>query len=109
MVDLVVTQSGFGQRSVPIIVEDDTKILAEETVELGPFEYADKLPLKSGYAAAGVRVVPGASATEAAWNVGAGVRLGLPGLGVFAEARLHNVFTEGDASRFVPVTLGIRL
>ena len=37
--------------------------LAEmETIELGPFEYADKIPLKTGYAAAGVRVVPGASA-----------------------------------------------
>ncbi|MDH3270831.1 MAG: hypothetical protein OEN56_05830 [Gemmatimonadota bacterium] len=36
MVDLVVTQSGFGQRSVPIVVEDDQRILAEETVELGP-------------------------------------------------------------------------
>jgi 2,3,4,5-tetrahydropyridine-2-carboxylate N-succinyltransferase len=33
-----------------------------ETVEVGPFEYADKLPLKRGYAEAGVRVVPGASA-----------------------------------------------
>ena len=33
-----------------------------ETVEVGPFEFADKLPLKTGYAAAGVRVVPGASA-----------------------------------------------
>ncbi|HEX7166059.1 MAG TPA: 2,3,4,5-tetrahydropyridine-2,6-dicarboxylate N-succinyltransferase [Acidimicrobiales bacterium] len=33
-----------------------------ETIEVGPFEYADKLPLKSGYEAAGVRVVPGASA-----------------------------------------------
>ena len=32
------------------------------TVELGPFEYADKLPLKTGYEEAGVRVVPGASA-----------------------------------------------
>ena len=32
------------------------------TLELGPFEYADKLPLKRGYAEAGVRVVPGASA-----------------------------------------------
>jgi 2,3,4,5-tetrahydropyridine-2-carboxylate N-succinyltransferase len=31
-------------------------------MELGPFEYADKLPLKSGYARLGVRVVPGASA-----------------------------------------------
>ncbi|HEX6167261.1 MAG TPA: 2,3,4,5-tetrahydropyridine-2,6-dicarboxylate N-succinyltransferase [Acidimicrobiales bacterium] len=32
------------------------------TQELGPFEYADKIPLKTGYEAAGVRVVPGASA-----------------------------------------------
>ena len=33
-----------------------------ETSEVGPFEFADKLPLKTGYEAAGVRVVPGASA-----------------------------------------------
>ena len=33
-----------------------------ETIEVGPFEYADKIPLKSGFAAQGVRVVPGASA-----------------------------------------------
>jgi 2,3,4,5-tetrahydropyridine-2-carboxylate N-succinyltransferase len=33
-----------------------------ETVELGPFEFADKIPLKTGYQDAGVRVVPGASA-----------------------------------------------
>ncbi len=32
------------------------------TVECGPFEYADKLPLKTDYAARGVRVVPGALA-----------------------------------------------
>ena len=32
------------------------------TVELGPFEFADKIPLKGGYESAGVRVVPGASA-----------------------------------------------
>jgi uncharacterized membrane protein len=36
MVDVVVTQNGFGRRSVPIIVEDDISILTEETVELGP-------------------------------------------------------------------------
>lgn len=29
-----------------------------ETVEVGPFEYHDKIPLKHGYAEAGVRVVP---------------------------------------------------
>ncbi len=33
-----------------------------ETTETGPFEYADKLPLKRHYARSGVRVVPGASA-----------------------------------------------
>ncbi len=33
-----------------------------KTIELGPFEYADKVPLKTNYKAAGVRVVPGASA-----------------------------------------------
>jgi 2,3,4,5-tetrahydropyridine-2-carboxylate N-succinyltransferase len=32
------------------------------TIEHGPFEYADKLPLKHDFEAAGVRVVPGASA-----------------------------------------------
>jgi 2,3,4,5-tetrahydropyridine-2-carboxylate N-succinyltransferase len=38
------------------------KLSAMETIELGPFEYADKIPLKKGWEAAGVRVVPGASA-----------------------------------------------
>ncbi|HUO48807.1 MAG TPA: 2,3,4,5-tetrahydropyridine-2,6-dicarboxylate N-succinyltransferase [Acidimicrobiales bacterium] len=38
------------------------RLRAIEKVEAGPFEYADKLPLKTGFAAAGVRVVPGASA-----------------------------------------------
>jgi 2,3,4,5-tetrahydropyridine-2-carboxylate N-succinyltransferase len=33
-----------------------------ETIELGPFEYADKIPLKHDYARAGVRAVPGANA-----------------------------------------------
>ncbi len=38
------------------------RLSAIETTEVGPFEFADKLPLKRDYAAAGVRVVPGASA-----------------------------------------------
>ncbi len=44
------------------------------TQELGPFEFADKIPLKSGYEAAGVRVVPGASARWGA-HLGRGVIL----------------------------------
>ncbi|HWD51762.1 MAG TPA: 2,3,4,5-tetrahydropyridine-2,6-dicarboxylate N-succinyltransferase [Acidimicrobiales bacterium] len=38
------------------------RLQAMETIEVGPFEYADKLPLKRNFAASGVRVVPGASA-----------------------------------------------
>ena len=38
------------------------RLRAMETTEVGPYEFHDKLPLKTGYAAAGVRVVPGASA-----------------------------------------------
>jgi 2,3,4,5-tetrahydropyridine-2-carboxylate N-succinyltransferase len=33
-----------------------------DTAKLGPFEYHDKIPLKRGFAEAGVRVVPGGSA-----------------------------------------------
>ena len=38
------------------------RLRSMETIEVGPFEFADKLPLKSNFEAAGVRVVPGASA-----------------------------------------------
>jgi 2,3,4,5-tetrahydropyridine-2-carboxylate N-succinyltransferase len=38
------------------------RLRAITTTEVGAFEFADKLPLKTGYGAAGVRVVPGASA-----------------------------------------------
>lgn len=38
------------------------KVSGLETVEVGPFEFADRIPLKTGYEQAGVRVVPGASA-----------------------------------------------
>ena len=38
------------------------KLSEMQTTELGPFEFADKIPLKTRYAQRGVRVVPGASA-----------------------------------------------
>lgn len=38
------------------------KIAKMETIENAPFEYADKIPLKSDYMNRGVRVVPGAQA-----------------------------------------------
>lgn len=50
-------------------------VLQELSVsEVGPFEYVDKLPLKRGYAQAGVRVVPGASARHGSY-LGRGVIL----------------------------------
>ncbi|HTC80715.1 MAG TPA: 2,3,4,5-tetrahydropyridine-2,6-dicarboxylate N-succinyltransferase, partial [Acidimicrobiia bacterium] len=45
-----------------------------ETIELGPFEYHDRIPLKHGYAAARVRAVPGASARWGSY-LGPGVTL----------------------------------
>ena len=38
------------------------RVSALSVMEAGPFEYVDRLPLKRDYRAAGVRVVPGASA-----------------------------------------------
>jgi 2,3,4,5-tetrahydropyridine-2-carboxylate N-succinyltransferase len=38
-----------------------------ETLEAGPFEYCDKIPLKRGWTAAGVRVVPPATARYGAF------------------------------------------
>jgi len=38
------------------------RLSAMQTIELGPFSYADRIPLKRGFAAAGVRAVPGCSA-----------------------------------------------
>jgi hypothetical protein len=42
-------------------------------------------------------------------NIGAGIRVGLPGVSVFAETRFHNIFSEGEQARFIPLSLGIRL
>ncbi|MEX2618716.1 MAG: 2,3,4,5-tetrahydropyridine-2,6-dicarboxylate N-succinyltransferase [Egibacteraceae bacterium] len=38
-----------------------------ETIEVGPFEYRDKVPLKKGFAEAGVRVVPPATVRHGAF------------------------------------------
>ena len=65
-----------GQARVAEVVDDEVvvhqwlkqailllfKVAAMETIELGPFEFADKIPLKRRYQDAGVRVVPGAQA-----------------------------------------------
>jgi hypothetical protein len=47
------------------------------------------------------------SVTNMGANIGAGVRVGLPGLAVFGEVRLHNLFSEEGSTRFVPLTIGL--
>jgi hypothetical protein len=50
------------------------------------------------------------STTDFGVNIGAGVKLGLPGLGVYVEGRLHNIFgDEGAGSlRFAPLSIGLK-
>jgi 2,3,4,5-tetrahydropyridine-2-carboxylate N-succinyltransferase len=43
------------------------RVRGMETTEVGPFEYHDRLPLKTGYQEAGVRVVPPATARYGAY------------------------------------------
>jgi hypothetical protein len=48
------------------------------------------------------------SDTKVGFNVGGGLNIPLTGLGVFVEARLHIVSTEGESTKFLPITVGIK-
>src|SRR3954469_1415467 len=77
----VIAQLDRGELRVAELVDDDVVVhewvkkailllfsqSAMQTIELGPFEYVDKIPLKQDYAGQGVRVVPGASARYGAY------------------------------------------
>jgi 2,3,4,5-tetrahydropyridine-2-carboxylate N-succinyltransferase len=76
LVDAAIDLLDRGEARVAEVVDDDVVVHAwlkqailllfrlreMETTTVGPFEYHDKIPLKTGFAEAGVRVVPGASA-----------------------------------------------
>jgi hypothetical protein len=47
--------------------------------------------------------------TDLGINGGAGVDVVAGALGVFVEARYHNVMAEGENAEFVPITVGVRL
>jgi 2,3,4,5-tetrahydropyridine-2-carboxylate N-succinyltransferase len=73
-----------------------------ETIELGPFEYADKIPLKRHYDQAHVRVVPGGSARWGSY-LGPGVIL-MPsyvniGARVGAETMVDTWATVGSCAQ----------
>jgi len=51
----------------------------------------------------------GESVTKFGLNVGAGFDFNFQSnVGVFVDARFHNVFTEGSDAKFVPINAGIR-
>lgn len=41
-------------------------------------------------------------------NIGGGVNIPLTGLGVFIEARLHIISTDGESTKILPITVGIK-
>lgn len=49
-----------------------------------------------------------ASETDVGFNLGGGLNIPLTGLGVFVEARLHIVNSEGGSTKFLPITVGIK-
>lgn len=46
--------------------------------------------------------------TDFGINAGAGMDFALSGFNTFVEARYHHVFTEDEATTFIPITFGIR-
>jgi hypothetical protein len=49
------------------------------------------------------------SVTKFGLNAGAGFDIKTSGIGLFLEGRFHDVFTEGPNTKFIPITVGIRL
>ncbi|MFL5640009.1 MAG: outer membrane beta-barrel protein [Gemmatimonadaceae bacterium] len=49
----------------------------------------------------------GDSENDFGWNVGGGIKLPLSGFDTFIEARFNQVQTEGQSTRFIPITFGI--
>ena len=48
------------------------------------------------------------SNTDFGFNIGGGLNIPLTGLGVFVEARLHMIQTEGETTKLLPITVGIK-
>ena len=48
------------------------------------------------------------SVTKFGINAGAGFDFKAGAAGLFLEGRFHNVFTEGDNTNFIPITVGVR-
>lgn len=51
----------------------------------------------------------GDAETDFGINAGAGFDFKFGSAGLFVEGRFHNVFSEGESTNFIPITVGIRL
>lgn len=51
----------------------------------------------------------GNTTTDFGLNGGAGFDIKAGGVGFFAEGRFHDVFSDGPNTKFIPITVGIRL
>jgi outer membrane protein with beta-barrel domain len=51
----------------------------------------------------------GGGTTDFGLNAGVGFDFKAGGAGLFVEGRFHDVFTDGENLKFIPITLGIRL
>ncbi len=51
----------------------------------------------------------GSTGTDFGLNGGAGFDFKAGSIGLFLEGRFHNVFTDGEDVKFIPLTVGIRL
>lgn len=72
-----------------------------------------QLPIMPIYAVGGIGMYrmdagSGTTSTEFGFNVGLGMRLPLPILSPFVEARLNQINTEGESFRYVPIVAGLR-
>ncbi|TVP44019.1 MAG: hypothetical protein EA350_12490 [Gemmatimonadales bacterium] len=51
---------------------------------------------------------PSESENRMGVNAGVGISYAIGGMDTFVEGRFHNVFSDGDSFRFIPLTIGIR-
>jgi hypothetical protein len=116
MYDRLKQDASVGDRSFQIIQGTANLIYKFKTSEESSFRPyligglgIYNLKLVSGTDVAGPGVGnSGNTGTDFGLNGGAGFDIKTGGIGLFIEGRFHDVFTEGENLKFIPITLGVR-